>query len=123
MADRAGRRGNRDGINRAILEAGVGSTRTVLETELPKARRSELDVGNVTSSASAIESRTAGTKEGFRGRGAVGEATGGKRADPELCPRCRATALAGGHTAKVPADTRPGAATEPAREPVGGVSN
>src|SRR6516162_5701689 len=76
MADRAGRRGNRDGINRAILEAGVGSTRTVLETELPKARRCELAVGNVTSSASAIESRTAGTKEGFRGRRAVGEATG-----------------------------------------------
>src|SRR2546427_9102905 len=38
MADRARGRGSRDGIDRAILEARLGSTGTVLETERPKTR-------------------------------------------------------------------------------------
>src|SRR5690242_11524801 len=68
--------GSSDGINRTILETGLGGTRTVLETNLPGAGRRRPDDGNLTSGASPIESRTTGTQEGFPRCGTSGEATG-----------------------------------------------
>src|SRR5215468_10644290 len=65
MADRARGRGSRDGIDGTILETRLGNFGTVLETELPKARRRGPDVRNAPSGASTIESWTARTQEGF----------------------------------------------------------
>jgi hypothetical protein len=69
------------------------------------------------------ESRSTGEEEGFSGRRTSSKAAGSQRADSELCPRFRTTAVAGGHTAKVPAEMRTRAATEPTGELVGGVSD
>src|SRR4029077_15146151 len=113
MADRAQGRGSRDGIDCTILETRLGSTRTALETELPKARRCRPNVGNATSGASTIESWTEGTQEGFSRRRTFGKAAGGRRADPQFCARCRTAAMADGHTPKVPADTQQSAVAKP----------
>src|SRR5712692_1183092 len=93
MADRAQGRGSRDGIDCTILETRLGSTGTVLETELPKARSRRPDVGNAPSGASTIESWTARTQEGFSRRRTFGKAAGGRRADPKFCARCRTAAM------------------------------
>src|SRR5713101_9249760 len=93
MVDRARGRGTRDGIDCTILETRLGSTGTVLETELPKARRCRPNVGNAPSGASTIESWTARTQEGFSRRRTFGKAAGGRRADPKFCARCRTAAM------------------------------
>src|SRR6266496_3376880 len=93
MADRARGRGSRDGIDRAILEAGLGSTGTVLETERPKTRNYRPDVRNVASGAGTIESRSPWTQEGFT--------------------RCRTASLAHSDAQEIPIDAQSGTATEP----------
>src|SRR6266850_5030384 len=113
MADRARGRGSRDGIDCTILETRLGSAGTVLETELPKARRRRPDVGNAPSGASTIESWTTRTQEGFPRRRTFGKAAGGRRADPKFCARCRTAAMADGYTAKVPAHTQHSAVAKP----------
>jgi len=65
MAATAGGRGSRHGINGAILEAGLGSIGTVLETDTPEAGRRTPDIGNSASGARRIQSWAAGTQEGF----------------------------------------------------------
>jgi hypothetical protein len=52
-----------------------GSPVAVLETNLPGTERRRPDVGNITSGASPIESRTTGTQEGFPRCRTSGEAT------------------------------------------------
>src|ERR1700739_3156667 len=118
MADGARGRGSRDGIDCTILAPRLGSTGTVLETELPKARRCRPNVGNAPSGASTIESWAEGTQEGFSRRRTFGKAAGGRRADPQFCARCRTAAMADGHghTPKVPADPQ----QSPVAKPTGG---
>src|SRR5246127_5695319 len=119
MADRARGRGSRDGIDGTILETRLGSIGTVLETELPKARRCRPDVGNAPSGASTIESWTEGTQEGFSRRRTFDKAAGGRRAGLKFCARCRTAAMADGHTPKVPADTQQSPVAKPARGSTG----
>jgi hypothetical protein len=64
-ADRAGGRGSGDGIDGAVLEAGLGGAGTVLATDLPEARERRPDVGKTTSGACGVQSRAAGAQEGF----------------------------------------------------------
>src|SRR5260221_315501 len=113
MAARARGRGSGHGIDGAILEAGLGSTGTVLEADLPEAGRRTPYIGNAASGAGAIESRAPGTQEGFPRCRTAGEAARGPGTDAELCARCRAASVADGDTPKVPTDARSGAAGEP----------
>jgi hypothetical protein len=49
-----------------ILETSVGSARAILEADPREAGRRPPEVGNVAFGAGAVQSRTAGTQEGFR---------------------------------------------------------
>ena len=118
MAATAGGRGSRHGINGAILEAGLGSIGTVLETDTPEAGRRTPDIGNSASGARRIQSWAAGTQEGFPRCRTPSEAVGGPRIESELCARPRTEALADGGTPKISADAEPGTVTEPNREPL-----
>src|SRR5215469_8169325 len=120
MADRARGRGSRDGIDGTILETRLGNFGTVLETELPKARRRGPDVRNPPSGASTIESWTAWTQKGFPRRRTFGKAAGGRRAGLKFCARYRTAAMADGHTPKVPADTEQSAIAKPTGGSTGG---
>src|SRR6516164_1466565 len=106
MASRATDRRNRHGIDGAILETSVGSTGTVLEAGVREARRRKAEVWNVAFGAGAIQSRTAGTQEGFPGCRTLGEAAGGSRINSELCARRRATSVADGDAQEVPVEAR-----------------
>src|SRR2546425_10287984 len=108
MVRRAGGRGSGDGVNGAILETGLGRTGTVLEADLPEARRCGPDVRSAASGAGAVESRAAGAEEGFPRCGTTGEAASGPGADLELCARCRTATVADGDAPKVPVDSQPG---------------
>src|SRR5258708_24693946 len=113
MASRARGRGRGHGIDGAILEAGVGSAGTALETATPEAERRKPEVGNAAFGAGAIQSRTAGTHEGFPRCRTPGEAAGGPGIDPELCARYRAASVANGDTQEIPVDAGSGEAAEP----------
>src|SRR5215472_16086917 len=115
MAARARGRGSSYGINGAILEAGLGSTGTVLETVAPEAGRRTPEVGNVSSGPGAVQSWAAGTQEGFPRCRTPSEAVGGPKIESELCARPRTEALADGGTPKASADAEPGRVTEPSR--------
>src|SRR5580704_3475365 len=104
MAARARGRGSSHGIDGPILETSVGNAGKVLETATREARRCEAEIRNVASGAGAVQSRTAGTQEGFPGCRTPGEAAGGPGIDSELCARCRAATVADGDTEKVPID-------------------
>ena len=69
--------------------------------------------GIAASGAGAVQSRAAGTQEGFPRCRTPGEAAGGPRIDSELCARCRAASMADGDAPKVSTDAEPRAATEP----------
>src|SRR6266478_3385619 len=73
----------------------------------------EPEVGNAAFSAGAIQSRAAGTQEGFPRCRTPSEAAGGPRVDSEFCARCRATSVANSDAEKIPVDARSGAAAEP----------
>src|SRR5438094_357268 len=113
MAARARGRGSGHGIDGAILETGVGSAGTALETATPEAGRRKPEVGNSAFGTGAIQSRTAGTQEGFPRCRTPGEAAGGSGIDSEFCTRYRAASVADGDAPKVPVDARSGAAAEP----------
>src|ERR1039458_4392787 len=115
MVRRAGGRGSSDGVNRAILEAGLGSTGTALEADLPEAERCWPDVSSAASGTGAIQSRAAGAEEGFPRCGTTGEAVRGPGADLELCARYRTATVAHRNAQKVPVDPRPGTVAEPTR--------
>src|SRR6516225_8677742 len=56
-----------------------------------EARRRKAEVWNVAFGAGAIQSRAAGTQEGFRRCRTHGEAAGGPGIGSEFCARCRTT--------------------------------
>src|ERR1700730_14320525 len=113
MAARARDRGSSHGIDGPILETCVGNAGTVLETATREARRREAEIRNVASGAGAVQSRAAGTQEGFPRCRTPGEAAGGPRIGSELCARCRATSVADSYAQEVPVKVRSGAAAEP----------
>src|SRR5215469_11640517 len=65
MADAAGGPRGGDGINGAVLETRLGCAGEVLEADLPRTESYGARVGNTPSSASAIQSRSAGAQEGL----------------------------------------------------------
>ncbi len=113
MAARARGRGSGHGIDGAILETGVGSAGTALETATPEAGRRKPEVGNSAFGTGAIQSRTAGAQEGFPRCRTPGEAAGGSGINSELCARYRAASVANGDTKEVPVDAGSGEAAEP----------
>src|SRR5438552_1541288 len=113
MAARARGRGSSHGIHGPILETSLGNAGAVLEADTRAARRRRSEVRNAAFSAGAIQSRTAGTQEGFSRCRTPGEAAGGSGIDSELCARCRAASVADGDTQEVPADARSRAPAEP----------
>src|ERR1700747_3162794 len=102
MASRARGQGSGHGIDGAILETGVGSAGTSLETTTPEAGRRKPEVGNSAFGTGAIQSGTAGTQEGFPRCRTPGEAAGGSGIDSELCARYRGASVANGDTQEGP---------------------
>src|ERR1039457_6398989 len=68
MAGPAGGRGSSHGIDRAVLEAGVGNAGAVLEAGAPKAGGGQQDVRHAASVPSQVQPRAAWAKERFRRR-------------------------------------------------------
>src|ERR1700686_2536755 len=108
MAGTAGGRRSSHGIDRAVLEAGVGGTGTVLEASAPAAGGGHEDVRHAAPVPSQEQPRTAWAKERFRGRRADGQTAGGARAGSELRAGSGPAALANGDEAEAPVDARQG---------------
>src|SRR5258708_17878135 len=115
MAARAAGRGSGHGIDGAILETSLGSTGTVLEADLPETGRRKRYIGNAAFGAGAVQSRTAGTQEGFPRCCTSGEATGGPGTNSELCARYRAPPVPDRDAEEIPVDAQSRDATEPNR--------
>jgi hypothetical protein len=62
-----------------------GTLAMVLETDLREARRRKAEVWNIAFGAGPVQSRAAGTQEGFPRCRTLGEATGIAGIDAELC--------------------------------------
>src|SRR5450759_1576422 len=108
MAGPAGGRRSRHGIDRAVLETGVGHAGTVLEAGAPAAGGSRPDVRHPTPVPSQEQSRAARAKERFSRWRKDGQATGGARTGFELCAGPGAAALANGDAAEAPVDAYQG---------------
>src|SRR6516164_5170072 len=102
MADRARGRRSGDGIDRTVLETGVGSTGTLLEANLPKTGRCPASLGSTASRPGAVESWSAGTEAGFPRCGTTGQAACGSRARLEFCAGFRTTPMADRNAQQVP---------------------
>src|ERR1700694_2400127 len=120
MARGARGRGSCDGIHRAVLAARVGSVGAVLAADSPAAGGPQSDVGHAAPGPGPVESRAARAEAGFPRCRTVGQAAGGAGADPQLCARRGATALADGDAPKVPGDTQSSPVAEPVGGPAGG---
>src|SRR5450755_4210946 len=114
MAAGTGSRGSGDGINCAILATGLGSAGTLLEAELPKARRGGADDGKAASGTGAFQSRASGAKERFSRRGTTGETAGGPGTGAELRTQSGTAPLAHGDAPQASAETCARADAEPA---------
>src|SRR5579862_7300832 len=113
MAAQASGRGSGHGIDGAVLETSVGSAGAVLEADAREAGRRKPEVGNAAFGAGAVQSRAAGTQEGFPRCRTPGEAAGGPGIDSQLCARCRATSVADGDAQEVPVEARPSTTAQP----------
>src|SRR5260370_37961302 len=74
MAHRAAGRGSGDGIDRAILEACLGSAGAILEGDVSESGRCKADVGDTTSGTSLVQSRAARAQDRFSRLRTSGEA-------------------------------------------------
>ncbi len=120
VAGGGGGRGSGDGVDGAVLAAGVGGARTRLAARPPHAGRGESDGGHAALGASVVESGAPRAEAGLRGCRTPGEAVGGAGADAELCAGRRAAAVADGDAAQVSADAQPRPGPQPVRGPAGG---
>src|SRR5258708_32302786 len=93
MAGPAGGRGSGDGIDGAVLEAGVGSAGAVLAASAAEAGGSDPDVGHAAPAPSQFQPRAAGAKERLRRRRADAQTAAGARTDGDLRTRCRSPAV------------------------------
>src|SRR6266478_4035811 len=104
MAHRAAGRGSSDGIDRAVLEACLGSAGAILEADVSESGGCGPDVGNTASGASLVQSRAARAQDRFSRRRTSGEAARITGASLELRARCRTTPVANTHPHKVSTD-------------------
>src|SRR5436189_5005634 len=104
MADRAAGRGSGDGINRAILEARLGSAGALLEADVSESGRCRPDVRNTASGTSLVQSWAARTQERLSRRGTFGETARIAGANLELRARCRTVPVANTNTHEISTD-------------------
>src|SRR3981189_1855149 len=105
MAHRAAGRGSRDGIDRAILEACLGSAGAILEGDVSESGRCRPDVGDPTSGTSLVQSRA---QDRFSRLRTFGEAARIPGASRKLRARCRTTPVANTNPHKGPTDAGQG---------------
>src|SRR5438132_13244790 len=110
MADRGAGRGSGDGINRAILEARLGSAGAVLEADVSESGRCRPDVRNTASGTSLVQSRAARTQERLPRRGTFGETARITGASLELRARYRTANVANTNTHELSTDACQGTA-------------
>src|SRR3981189_3347768 len=110
MAHRAAGRGSGDGIDRAILEACLGSAGAILEGDVSESGRCRPDVGDPTSGTSLVQSRAARAARAARAQDrfsrlrTFGEAARIPGASVELRARCRTTPVANNNPHQVSTD-------------------
>src|ERR1700688_1927647 len=102
MAGPAGGGGSSDGIDRAVLEAGMGSVGAVLEACAPEPGRGDQDVRHAAPVPGQIQPRAAGAKERLRRRRTDDQTAGGARVGIELRAGSGAAAVANGDAAQAP---------------------
>src|ERR1019366_4980519 len=108
MAGATGGRRSRHGIDRPVLEAGVGNAGVVLETGAAAAGGGPQDVGHTPPVPSQEQPRAAREKERFRRRRTDGQAAGGARTGFELRAGSGTAAVANGDAAEAPVDAGQG---------------
>src|SRR5450432_53943 len=108
MAGAAGGRRSSHGIDRTVLEAGVGSAGAVLEASTPEAGGGQQDVRHAAPVPSQVQPRAAWAKERFCRRRTDDQAAGGAGTGFELRTGCGTAALANGDEAEAPVDARQG---------------
>src|SRR5665811_107928 len=118
MAGRAGGRRSSHGIDRAVLEAGVGSAGAVLEASASEAGGGQQDVRHAASVPSQEQPRAAWAKERFRRWRTDDQAAGGAGTGVELRAGSGTAALANGDEAEAPVDAGQGGFSEPTGESV-----
>lgn len=106
MAGPAGGRGSSDGIDRTVLETGMGSAGAVLEAGAREARRGHQDVRHAAFMPGQIQPRAARAEERLRRRRTDDQTAGGAGAGFELCAGSGTAALANGDAAQAPVDPR-----------------
>src|SRR5258708_20542919 len=104
MAHRAAGRGSGDGIDRAVLEACLGSSGAIVEGDGSEWGRWRPDGGDTTSGTSLVQSRAARAQDRFSRLRTFGEAARIPGASLELRARCRTTPVANTNPHKVSTD-------------------
>src|ERR1700730_6082187 len=104
MAHRTAGRGSGDGIDRAILEACLGSAGAILEGDVSESGRCKADVADPTSGTSLVQSRAARAQDRFSRFRTFGEAARITGASLELRARYRTTPVANTNPHKVSTD-------------------
>src|SRR5258708_557851 len=107
--DLRGRRGSSNGINRAVLEAGMGNAGAVLEAGAAAAGRGYQDVRQAALVPGQIQPGAAREKERFRRRRTDDQTAGGTGTGFKLCTGSGTAAVANGDAAQAAVDTCQGA--------------
>src|ERR1035441_6288419 len=113
MAGPAGGRRSSHGIDRTVLEAGVGSAGVVLEGGAPAAGGGPRDARHTAPVPGQEQSRAAWAQERLRRRRTDDQAVGGARAGSELRAGSPTAALANGDETEAPVDAHQGGFPEP----------
>src|ERR1017187_2193229 len=119
MASAAGGRGSSHGIDRTVLETGVGSAGAVLEAGAPEARGGRQDVRRAAPMPCQIQPRAARAEERLRRRRTDDQTAGGAGAGFELRTGCGTAPVANRDAAQAPVDPRQDTLPEPTGSSVG----
>src|SRR5882762_2353775 len=104
MADATGGPGSCNGIHGAVLEAGMGSARAILEAGLSEERRGRPDVGDLAPGAGQVQPRAAWSEERLRGCATSGEAISSPGTDAEFRAGAGTASVAYDIAEEVPVD-------------------
>src|ERR1019366_8538679 len=119
MAGAAGGRGSSHGIDRTVLETGVGSAGAVLEAGAPEARGGHQDVRRAAPMPCQIQPRAARAEERLRRRRTDDQTAGGAGVGFELRTGCGTAPVANRDAAQAPVDPRQDTLPEPTGSSVG----
>src|SRR3954471_369877 len=112
MAGNQRDRGSGHGVDRAVLETGVGSARTRLAAG-QQGESSGSEVRIATAGPSEVQSRATRTQERLCRCRTLAKTAGCERTGAEFCTRHGATSMEDRLAAETAVDARPGAVTEP----------